>query len=167
MNEDLLKVIGTGIATILSAVVTILIKNYFDRKKEGEKYRSVETAIQEAVGGKWKGYIKQSLNGDLLFENVKVSFKVSDNGSIKGEMKVPYKDELYELKCTGGFYSQRFMKLEYENSNKAILQFGSMVIKLSDDSIKLEGYFVGNGVIGRNTPVSKNIIAGEMFFVKG
>ena len=160
MSQELLKAIVAGAVSIISAVIAIIVKNYLDKKKEDDQYRDVDKAIQEAVEGRWKGEINQTLNGNILFLEVIATFKVSNSGSIKGQMIIPYENESFRLKCVGGFYSMRFIKMEYENHNKAILQFGSMVFKLSDDCNKFEGYFVGYGHI------SKNLIAGSMVFTK-
>ena len=160
MSPDTIKAIIAGVATIISAILTVVVKNYLDKKKESERYKNVGTAIQEAVSGKWKGDIKQTLNSNAIFVQVDSTFKVSENGMIKGEIILPYENRIVKLLFTGGFYSLRFIKLEYENSNKAILQFGSIVLKLSDDSTRLKGHFVGYGHI------SGDIIAGNINFTK-
>lgn len=74
-----------------------------------------------------------------------MELKVSSSGAITGKAKYPFKTETHEVKISGGFYSLRFLKMDYENSDKAILQFGAFVFKLSDSAEKIEGYFIGYG----------------------
>lgn len=157
---DIAKAIIAGIAVVLSALLTLLLKEYFDRKRASDKYENLEKSISEAVNGKWKGYFEQTFGENNVSIELMLDLKVSLSGSITGKAKVPYQGEIYDIDVKGGFYSQRFLKMDYENSNKAILQFGAFVFKLSDDSQKLIGYFVGYGhksgkIIGGNAKVEK------------
>ncbi len=134
-----------GLATIFSAVITLLLKEYFIRKKE--RYEKLGSRLKEAVHGKWKGSYEQMLEGSHRTIDLTIELKVTTHGTIVGKAKVPYKNELFEMNITGGFYSDSFLKMDYENSERAILQFGAFVFKLSDDSRKLTGCFVGYGQV--------------------
>ena len=156
---DIAKALIAGCATIISAIITLLLKEYFDRRKETE-YEKVKSQIRDAVYGNWKGHYKQTLNGNMLSINLSMDLKVSSTGVITGKAKVPYGDETFELDIKGGFYSERFLKMDYENQNKSVLQFGAFIFKLSDNSKRLAGNFVGSG------HVSGDIIGGNAILEK-
>lgn len=158
LSIDITKAIIAGIATILAAVITLLLKEYFDRRKE--RYEKVDSRIRDVVYGKWKGYFEQTLEGSPQTILLEMELKVSSSGNITGKAKFPFKSETYEVNIKGGFYSQRFLKMDYENSDKAILQFGAFIFRLSDSAKKLTGYFVGHGhltgnIIGGNATLEK------------
>jgi hypothetical protein len=155
---DITKAIIAGIATILSAIIALLLKEYFDKKKE--PYKKIDEQIKDAVHGRWKGSFQQVLNDTHQTFDLELDIRVSNTGSLTGKAKYPYKNEIIDINIKGGFYSERFLKMDYENSNKAIMQFGSFVFKLSDDAKILTGYFVGYGhisgkVIGGNAVLNK------------
>ena len=155
---DIVNTIIAGVATILSALITLFLKEYFDRKKEG--YEQVDGRIKDVIYGKWKGTFEQTLNGNLHSIELQFDLKVTNSGAITGKVKVPYGTETFDLNIKGGFYSQRFLKMDYENADRAILQFGSFVFKLSDSAKKLTGYFVGYGHL------SQKIIGGDAVLEK-
>lgn len=155
---DIAKAIIAAIATILSSVLTLLIKEYFERRR----FNKIGSEIRDAVYGKWTGQIHQALNGDKRIFETQLELKVSSAGVITGKAEVPHpnKNGVYYLSLDGGFYSERFLKINYENSNKAILQFGTFVFMLSPNADKLTGHFVGYGNI------SEAVIAGSAQFKK-
>lgn len=54
----------------------------------------------------------------------------------------------YRLQCTGGFYNDQFLKLDYKNSNSEIIQCGCFIAKVyvTTNRKTLEGQFVGYAV---------------------
>lgn len=157
-NMNLTNAIIAGIATILSAAFTIIISEYLDQRK----YKKVKKEVREAINGKWKGIIQQTLNDNLQVFDADITFKVLSSGAITGIAKVPnpINNEMFFLDLKGGFYSEWFIKIDYESANKAILQFGTFIFRLSYDAARLEGYFNGHGHI------SGKIIAGPAYFEK-
>lgn len=154
-NKQLNSKLDTGItiaiiaasASIFSTTSGILLKQYFDQKKENDKYASLEDHIKDAVTGKWKGYFDQTLDENHFKYQVTLDLKVSSKGSLIGKAKVPFEDEIFDINVKGGFYTGRFLKMDYENSDKAIQQFGAFVLNLSSNNKKLTGFFVGFGHI--------------------
>lgn len=158
LNIDITKAIIAGIATILASVITLLLKEYFDRRKA--RYEKVADKIRDAVYGKWKGSFEQTLESQPINIEMDIELKVSSSGSITGKAKFPFRDETWEVSIKGGFYSERFLKLDYENVNRAILQFGAFIFRLSDDAKTLKGCFIGYGhisekIIGGNAVLKK------------
>jgi hypothetical protein len=117
---------------------------------------SIPVEIKDAVSGKWEGKYEQILNGALEEIDVYMFLEVSRKGKIIGKATIPYGEDAFEANLKGGFYLRSFIKLEYENTNKAIIQFGSFVFRLSDRPNKLAGQFVGYGHI------SEKVISGSI-----
>ncbi|MGL4631019.1 MAG: hypothetical protein ACRCVT_07415 [Leadbetterella sp.] len=132
----------TGLFTIFASILTVVLKEYFDTRKL--TYEKVEKRIKEIVTGRWKGSFEQIYNNQLTKFEVSLELKVDYNGKISGKAQIPWvNNSLIEVVLKGGFYSQRFLQMDYENIDKAIMQFGSYILKLSDNAEKLEGNFVG------------------------
>jgi len=133
----------TGIATILSSVLTIIVTKYL----ESDKYINAGKAMKEAVRGNWKGIFNQTLDDQNITVPIDFNLKVSSWGSITGKAKIIFNNELIHFNIRGGFYLRHFLKMNYENADRSVTQFGSFVFKLSDTSKKLTGHFVGYGHI--------------------
>lgn len=155
---NITEAVIAGVATILASIITLLIKEYLDKRKES--YKRIDDQIRDVVYGKWKGTFQQVFNDSLQTIDFEMELKVSSRGKVIGTGKYLFENEVYVVNISGGFYSNRFLKMDYENSNKAILQFGSFVFKLSDGAKTLNGHFVGYGhlsgkVIGGNAILHK------------
>jgi hypothetical protein len=155
---EITSAVIAGIATILSAIITLFLTEYLGRRKE--RFIKVSDAIKRTVSGTWKGKYDQILRENPVTVDLIIELTVSTRGKITGTATVPYGEDTFVVNIRGGFYSIRFLKMEYENSNDAILQFGSFVFKLSDDAKEIEGHFVGYGHI------SKKIIGGPAILKK-
>jgi hypothetical protein len=108
---DIAKAIIAGIATILSAVITLLIK---DRQSKA-KYQKIEPEVSDAIYGKWKGTVQHELGNSLQIHVIDLELKVSGSGVITGKASFSHNSESYLLMLSGGFYSLRFIKVNYEN----------------------------------------------------
>ncbi|SEH06301.1 Uncharacterised protein [Candidatus Venteria ishoeyi] len=65
-----------------------------------------------------------------------------------GEVDFPVSEvenHAFNISLTGGFLHERFLKLDYKNTNLAAVQFGSSLLTLSSDGTKLNGRFLGYG----------------------
>jgi len=47
----------------------------------------------------------------------------------------------------GGFFHDRFLKLDYKNADNTAVQFGAIITELSSEGRTLRGYYVGYGAI--------------------
>lgn len=123
---------------------------------DGNAGSDVSQDIKDAVTGDWMGQYQQMLDGTLRDIEISMTFKAVDNGRVVGTAKVEYGKEVFSVNMKGEFHLGRFIKLEYENANKAFVQFGLFVFKLSDRPDKLVGAFVGHG------HVSEKVICGTV-----
>jgi len=152
MADTTTAIVG-GVATIISSVSTVLVKNYLDNKSKNEK---IEEDVRVALYGIWGGKLNQFLEDALQTIDIKIELKATETGSLTGQGELLYKQKSYKLTIVGNYKSSRFLKLEYYNSNKAIHQFGTFIFRLSDDSTELNGHLVGYGQI------SKKIVSGSI-----
>ena len=81
---------------------------------------------------------------------------------IKGE--ISYNDPITNKKniftITGGFHSENYLLLNYENSDESNVHFGSAILELSPNPNTLKGLFQG---FGRE---SRSIVSGEILLHK-
>lgn len=142
---DITKAIIAGIATITSAIITVLLKEYLGRRKEN--YRKQSDERRKKISGRWNGKYQQVFEGNEVTIQINIELKVLSRGAINGIGNVSYGRYSFQVNIKGGFYLDDFLKLEYENSDKGIIQFGSFVLKLSSNAKEIKGHFVGYGHI--------------------
>ena len=137
------EILGSA-STLLSGLIVWVVDRIFIFEKQ-LKYENIIKAKREAVKGKWKGKYSQVLFEEQITVPIELSLKVSRNGKLKGELYFSYNSIEYFIDVWGGFYLQKFIKLEYRNVKQEVDQFGSFVLELNACSDKLEGCFVGYG----------------------
>jgi|ERR1043165_130464 hypothetical protein len=137
---EIYKAIIAGFATVISVIVGIYIKNHLDNKKEIK----INEAIRDAVTGKWKGILSQLVEGTI--ENLEVELNLKVNGAaISGVGMALRNGRSIYVTLSGEFHSLRYLRIDYENRDKAILQFGTFIFQLSGDALALSGHLVGKG----------------------
>lgn len=150
---DITKAIIAAAATIISAIITVLLKDYLDRRKENYKKQSDQR--RRIISGTWKGTYEQLLNEKLITIDIVMELKISSRGTITGIAKVAYENYSFQVVIKGGFYSDDFLKMDYENSDRSVVQFGSFVFRLASNAKNIKGCFVGFGHI------NERIISGQ------
>lgn len=146
----------SGIAAVLSAVITVFLKNYLENKK----FKTINKERQEALSGRWNGKVYQNApNGKQDVFNLELNFDVSKK-KIDAVGKLSYKNEISNISLSGAFRTDSYVLLEYQNENKKINQFGSIVFRLSDDCTALTGRYVGYG------HKAQSLVFGEIKFTK-
>jgi len=145
MDTALLTGIIGAIATLVSPIIVLLLKNYFAN-------RPFQKLKGRNILGKWTGKILQE------FENTEISYNVIFHLQNKGrqlcgevlvEASKEAKDEVHHLVIKGGLFENRFVKIEYKNKDKNVLQFGIMLMELMPTGNHLIGRFTGFGHITR------------------
>jgi hypothetical protein len=145
MDATNINALITGAFATVVAIISVGGTIYISKRKVESKYADIKKYKRDAINGRWKGFFEQRLKDELITYQFNLEFTVSKSGSISGKVNLPYKDEIFYIDITGGFYSESFLKMDYQNSNKEITQFGAFVLKIADDCRKLEGYYVGYG----------------------
>jgi hypothetical protein len=110
-------------------------------------FLGLEDDLRKAVTGTWEGKYEQIFKGKKIAVDLTMKLKANHNGSIVGYATVPFGENSFKVNIKGGVYSRQFLKMEYENANKAVIQFGSFVFKLSHNIKTISGHFVGYGHI--------------------
>ena len=158
MNIGITKAIIAAAASIISAIITVLLKEYLEIRKQNYKKQSDER--RRIISGTWKGTFEQTLNEKLVKLEIIMELKATSRGAITGKAKSSYKNDSFQVAIKGGFYSDDFLKMEYENVDRSVVQFGSFVFRLASNPKIMKGYFVGYGHI------SEMIISGPAVFYK-
>jgi hypothetical protein len=158
MDKKLLIAIIASITTLLSPILTLYIKKNIDDNTE--KKQSLQN---EVIIGRWVGTTSQKLhNKDVEFK-IDFLFK-NENNKLTGLCTVNLSETktvgLETFVINGGLYMKRFLRIEYNNNDPDMLQFGYFLLELSPLGKKLNGNFVGYG------PESKEIICGKVVLEK-
>jgi hypothetical protein len=154
---DITLIVGIigGICTIAAAIITPLVQTYFETRI----FFPISNDRRKILQGIWKGTVNQNLS-DGTFKTFTVDLDLNIKGKKIQGTGIINAEELFYVSLDGSFRNDRFLKMDYQNKNLKILQFGSFVFHLSDDSRELVGKFVGYGHL------SKAIIYGSCQFNK-
>lgn len=159
MDVKILAALLSGGFVILGVLLNHLLLLLGERKIFIPGYKGRLSAL----AGKWegKGYDVDTTN------NTKNTYEISldlfkRRKTIKGSAKVKSEpnENSFALKLMGGFYSDSYLKLEYSNTDKNVIQYGVFFLKLSSNGKKLNGKFLGYG------HTREEIIEGHLEFDK-
>jgi hypothetical protein len=151
---------------LVASIITLGVTKFWETRP----LRSLDSGIREAITGTWRGKLHMS---DHPWKVLRAEFTLSLKASRKivtGNARLsittirPGKDTqeefTNEIVLRGGFFADRFVRLEYRNAKHAILQFGSLMLRLSDDAADLNGKFIGYGAF------SKTMLTGSLDLTK-
>jgi hypothetical protein len=112
-------------------------------------------ARQLALTGKWKGIVHQEIGINPHPIDYRLTVKlVAKEKEITGMCTLYYVDavrsEEHILVIVGGFYNDRYLQLNYKSTDTQMIEFGAIILRLSDDASRLEGRFAGYGSVAQN-----------------
>jgi hypothetical protein len=131
--------------------------------------------IAKIVAGNWTGTVSQVMQGHGVEFKVMMKLQLEDDtitgtslldlSNIEAAEKTDDFVNILHLDIFGTVYKDRFLNLTYENTDKKILHFGSIIIDLDSytsgsDEKFVEGLFVGYGAN------SKNLVTGHVALTK-
>lgn len=128
-------------ASIVAAAITATIPPIMQRRNENKRYSTSKRA--DGLKGIWDGggedfYTEESTD--------KLAFELKLELQVKGK-KVEGRGYLKTVKSplivNGGFLSEDYVQLTYENSDHGVRQMGVIVFRLSGDSQVLNGNYAG------------------------
>lgn len=103
-----------------------------------------------ALSGDWAGTYEQSsakgksVSGRVSF-NLKPKKRLIEGSGQMQETLPDGKTVTVHFKIRGGFLHDRFLRLEYENSDDSAVQFGSVIGEFAPDGRSISGTLVGFG----------------------
>ncbi len=77
-----------------------------------------------------------------------------------GEGRSYQNNAVHKFSFTGAFKNERFLKLEYQNKDSNVVNFGTIILELSSTGKSLNGRYVGHGHI------NERILDGEILVDK-
>ena len=142
MDNTLIAAIIGGICTILSPLIVLLIQN----KNSTKHYIAIDKERKNTANGSWTGKVRYEQGSEL--ENHDIYFEITTNRKIlKGYCTYTSKNGTTKLIIKGGFYSDRFLKIEHINEKIQIIHFGYTLLELDASARKLTGKFITFGRI--------------------
>jgi hypothetical protein len=160
MSPTIVAAIIAGVVAIVAPIITLVAKEILEQKPF-----SPVTGRRKALVGKWHGILKEAkgpggkpLEVDLTFEFTKHRKRILGRTTFTLPGRATR-----TLDFTGGFLHEQFLKLDYNNPDPTVMQFGCYVAKLitTDDQKVLDGRFVGYG------PDTGDIVHGTAVLNKG
>lgn len=157
MDSTLLAGIIGGTCTIISPLVVEFLK----RLNEKSPLLHVNKARRDSLRGRWIGLVSYEDGQKYNLNDHRIVFEVQPGRKIfKAQGTYTTEGGITSIKLKGGFYHDRFLKLEFENKASHIMHFGYVLFELSADSRTLQGKFTSYG------RVSENIISGSTVMEK-
>jgi hypothetical protein len=157
------------IASIIGAITTIaaiFISPWWVRRLDKERIaKALPHSSDEkktALIGHWNGYIDQKVGKPQVIGIHPMSMNLSNkSGIIEGTMTQDIKSAgLLQGKIINVLYDGRVLKMDYLNKDSTVVHFGTLCLKLSSDGKRLEGEFLGYGLI------SEMMVSGTAHFDK-
>jgi hypothetical protein len=143
MQLSIIIAILGAVCTLASPIIALLIKE----KRQNRLLQTITSSCRKAIEGNWKLTCIHEIKGEGIpdgFTGV-LSFEAGQK-IVKGKIAYEnYKRGPTVLKLKGGFYNDRFLKLEYENEVYRIIQFGVIILELSANGSTLRGRLLGYG----------------------
>lgn len=165
MGEVSRAAIISGIFVIVAPILAYIFTKHYENKDKD--FLTISQSRKIALDGSWNGKVFQAewLNGQPINYPFTITLDVSKK-EIKGTGIVHFpmsKTEIhsFNISLKGGFLHDRFLKLDYKNTNQAAMQFGSLILNLSSDGKKLTGRFLGYG------SKTEKLVFGELKLEKG
>lgn len=141
MEPVIVAAIISGSVAILAPIITYVVTRMYDNRE----LRQIK-GRQKAISGTWHGTIAQEIDGNLANINLSITFTAGKK-IVEGiaEFISPMTGLPVKLNFTGGFHNDYFIKFDYTNPDETVIQFGSCIVRLSDDGKTLKGKYVGYG----------------------
>jgi hypothetical protein len=151
MDTSIKVAIISGLFALLAPIITYVVtKELEDRYFEQMPYER-----QNALSGRWEGMMYQEVGFDGERLEVPMEIPIDIEATVSGrrlegvsKVKFPLPNgetDTSLVNFTGGFLHDRFIKIDYKNSNLATIQFGSMILELNSRGNMLSGRFLGYG----------------------
>lgn len=136
-----------AVAIVTSIVGPIVVGSYF-RRRETRSYIFPSVGQETIFDGVWAGTFLQEEG--VLRASIPVRFELHTKGKrVTGDatatIETPDLKTTFKLRVAGGRAADRFLRLDYDNVDPAVRQFGSVYVELSNDGTKLRGIWAGYG----------------------
>ncbi len=140
------SVIVAALIGAFGAIAGAVTNGLFTKRRKDRKFMDLTESPNRSVAGHWEGHVDQTKGPDGEPIRFEVSMNLeADHRIISGEMKFAWADHLTVLNVTGGSLDDRHVKLEYEDADKQIIRYGTIMLRLAADARTLAGKFVGYG----------------------
>lgn len=146
-TETITAAIIAGIFAIIAPILTYIFTKFYDNRD----LLVISQNRKAALNGAWHGKIFQAegIRGQPVQYPFNIDLSVNKK-EVHGIGKVNFpisktETHVFNVSLLGGFLHDRFLKLDYKNTNPAEMQFGSLILNLSSDGKKLSGRFLGYG----------------------
>jgi len=142
-------ILATLPGAIIGTVIGIILQKLIDRIQ----YPIIKDKRKRALNGKWKGCIFQRENKKRKEQSIQLILDIkAQRRLVKCKMSVVDENDEFEFEVSGGFFHDRYLRLEYETCGKsdACIDFGSIFLELDDRPDKMVGKIIGYGSLSRD-----------------
>jgi hypothetical protein len=146
MQTPIIVALIAGGFAIIAPIVTFIVT----RSYENRFLQPVSSNRVAALVGSWEGTTHQECGPGGKPDDAKVSFKLALAGKkLRGQgifrTCVGAEEVVITFHLSGGFLHDRFLRFDYNPEASETVQFGSIIVELSNDAKKLTGRYMGYG----------------------
>ncbi len=123
----------------------IAIKSF---KESGKFPTNAKFGRAKNLNGTWTGIVQQTLNENVVWNfhtEIRLNSKGFDVFGTGSGHEVSQSHLSFQLDFNGYFRNDRFLKLDYCNTENNTLHFGTFILELKGENNRLEGRFTGYG----------------------
>ncbi|GAB6043982.1 hypothetical protein [Endothiovibrio diazotrophicus] len=140
---------GLSVVAIVATLVSPVLGVYSAKVFRDKGLRKIPESRRAALEGCWKGRgVQNAKDGGEIeatcYSNIRVIGR-EVHGELVYEFDRDGKHIRLEVSMFGGFLYDRYLRLQYDNKRKEVIQFGAGVLELSPEGVALTGCFVGFG----------------------
>ena len=138
------------IPAIITAIIGPLLTYFIRDWHKNKPLKIIRAGRRKALNGNWQGSAYQEIGPDGNPLDAKLHYTLTASrkivrGSGIYSLKLKDKDQSRNFTASGGFLHDKFLKLDYKNTDDSAIQFGSAILELSADGKKLTGLYLGYG----------------------
>lgn len=139
-----------GLITALAIVVSPIVAFMYTKFHEERNLQPLAADRKKALTGHWRGKsVQPSMTSDMDVRLEVARKKVKGLAELR--FQFDGQERRVSLKLDGGFLHDRFLKLDYaKKESDGAIQFGALVVELSEDARSLRGKYAGYGSMTRD-----------------
>ena len=143
------------IPAIITAIIGPLLTYFIIDWHQNRHLKIIRAGRRKALDGNWQGSVHQEVGPDRNPIDAKLYYSITASRKVvRGEgtylTRWQDRDRVLKFTASGGFFHDRFLKIDYKNADDSAIQFGSAALELSADGKKLTGCYSGYGALSEH-----------------
>lgn len=146
----------SGLFAFFGGLVTFFVTKLYEQRH----LLAISSDRKKSLVGRWKGKVCQP---NISEYDIELTLSVTKH-KVSGEARLEHLEgeatRIVKLSLDGGFLYEKFLKLDYKNTDSSNIQFGSITLEVSSNSKRMQGKFSGYG------STTESVVGGDMSLEK-